>query len=83
MVYRTNGGRSGAPSQYCVEIGWIWCPSDLQMSQFATENNIVVISLPAYSSHRTQVLDFSIFSPFNTKIRNALNELILEPIGSV
>lgn len=47
------------------------------------QNNIVVIALPALSSRRTQVLDFSIFSPLKTELCNALNERILVPEGSV
>ena len=40
-------------------------------------------ALPAHSSHWTQVLDFSIFSPFKTKLRNALNAGILASTGLV
>ena len=41
--------------------------------QFLKKNNIVVTALPAHTIYRTQVLDYSIFSPFKTYLRNALN----------
>ncbi|CDF33433.1 unnamed protein product [Chondrus crispus] len=37
------------------------------------ENNIVVVGLPAHTSHRTQVLDYSVFSSFKTFFRSTLN----------
>ena len=47
------------------------------------KNNIVVIALPAHTSHRTQVLDYSIFSRFKTYLRNALNDRVLATAGSM
>jgi len=38
--------------------------------------------LPSLTSHRTQVLDYSIFSPFKTHLRNALNERTILNAGS-
>lgn len=45
-------------------------------------NNIIVIALPVHTSHRTQVLDHSIFSPFKTYLRNALKECVLTTAGA-
>lgn len=36
------------------------------------ENHIFAIGLPAQRSHRTQVLDYSVLSPFKNKLRNLL-----------
>ena len=49
-------------------------PETFRCLHLLPKENIVVIALPTDSSRRTQVLDFSIFSLFNTKLRNALNE---------
>ncbi|PXF46035.1 hypothetical protein BWQ96_04210 [Gracilariopsis chorda] len=38
------------------------------------DNNIVVVGLPAHTSHRTQPPDFSVFSPYKTAFRNELNK---------
>ena len=38
------------------------------------ENKIHVVALPAHTSHRTQTLDYSVFSPFKTYLRNAMND---------
>ncbi|PXF46856.1 Pogo transposable element with KRAB domain [Gracilariopsis chorda] len=38
---------------------------------------IIALCLPAHTSHRTQVLDYSVFSPFNNYFRNYLNERTL------
>ena len=54
-----------------------------QALELLKRNNIFVIALPAHTSHRTQVLDYSIFSPFKTYLRNALNERVLTTSGSV
>ena len=40
------------------------------------DNNIVVVGLPAHSSHRTLVLDYAVFSPFKTFLRNRLNQRV-------
>jgi DDE superfamily endonuclease len=37
------------------------------------ENNIVVLALPANTSHRTQVLDYTVFAPFKTESRSLLD----------
>ena len=47
--------------------------------QYLRDNNIHVIALPAHTIHRTQTLDYSVFSPFKTYLRNAMNE---RPIAS-
>ena len=48
------------------------------------DNNIVVVGLPAHSSHRTQVLDYAVFSPFRTFLRNRLNQRVYtEGAGSL
>ena len=36
--------------------------------------NIHVVALPAYTSHRTQTLDYSVFSPFKIYLRNSLSD---------
>ena len=36
--------------------------------------NINVVALPAHTSHRTQTLDYSVFSPFKNYLRNSLND---------
>lgn len=41
--------------------------------KYLTENRVIVVALPAHTSHRTQVLDYTVFSPFKTSLRNALN----------
>ena len=33
------------------------------------EQNIIAYALPAHTSHRTQVLDYSVFSPFKELLR--------------
>lgn len=35
---------------------------------------IVAIRLPAHTSYRTQVLDYSVLSPFKNSFRNLLNK---------
>jgi hypothetical protein len=37
------------------------------------ENNIVVLALPAHTSHRTQVLDYTVFAPLKTEFRSLLD----------
>ena len=51
--------------------------------QLSKKKNIVVIALLAHTRHRTQVLDYSIFSPFKTYLRNALNDRVLKTAGSI
>ena len=41
------------------------------------ENKIHVLALPAHTSHRTQTLDYSVFSPFKTSLRNSMNDISL------
>ena len=43
----------------------------------------MVVAFPAHTSHRTQGLDYSIFSPFNTYLRNALNDRVLTTAGAI
>lgn len=38
------------------------------------DNLIIAVGLPAHTSHRTQVLDYKVFSRFKTAFRNFLNE---------
>lgn len=45
----------------------------LKALQLLRDNGIVVIALPAHTSHRTQSLDYSVFSPFKAKLTNHLN----------
>ncbi|PXF46225.1 hypothetical protein BWQ96_04010 [Gracilariopsis chorda] len=42
--------------------------------QLFEDKNIVVVGLPAHTSHRTQPLDFSVFYPYKTAFRNELNK---------
>ena len=51
--------------------------------QYLRDNNIHVIALPAHTSHRTQTLDYSVFSPFKTYLRNAMNERSLASAAEV
>lgn len=38
------------------------------------KNNIVVVALPAHTTHRLQVLDMSVFSSFMNKVRELIND---------
>ena len=51
--------------------------------QYLHDNNIHVIALHAHTSHRTQTLDYSVFSPFKTYLRNAMNERSLGSAAEV
>lgn len=44
-------------------------------------NNIHMIAHPAHKSHHTQVLDYSVFSPFKTSFKDMLNRLALSDVG--
>lgn len=46
------------------------------------DNNIIAIALPAHTSHRTQVLNYFIFSLFKTYLRNAFNERLMTTAGA-
>ena len=50
---------------------------------YLRDNNNHVIALPAHTSHRTQTLDYSVFSPFKTYLRNAMNERSLASAAEV
>lgn len=41
---------------------------------FLRAHNVVAVALPAHTSHRTQVLDYTVFSPYKTRFRNLLNK---------
>lgn len=41
--------------------------------QLLKDHRIIVVGLPAHTSHRTQVLDYTVFSAFKTSFRNLLN----------
>jgi len=41
------------------------------------QNNVIVVALLAHTSHRTQVLDYNVFSPYNSYFRNAPNRLVV------
>ena len=41
------------------------------------ENNILVVALPAHTSHRMQVLDYTVFSPFKNSLTKRINERII------
>jgi DDE superfamily endonuclease len=37
------------------------------------ENNIAVLALPAHTSHKTQVFDYTVFAPFKIEFRSLLD----------
>lgn len=41
------------------------------------ESEFIAVALPAHTSHRTQPLDVSVFSPMKTHVRNAFNNRLL------
>ena len=42
-----------------------------------SEHNIIAYALPAHTSHRTQVLDYSVFSPFKEKLRQEWSKRLI------
>lgn len=38
------------------------------------DNNLIAAVLPAHNSHRTQVMNYTVFSPFKTSIKNEINK---------
>ena len=56
--------------------------SILRLYNFCRITYIIVIALPAYTSHRIQVLHYAIFSSFKTYLRNTLNESVLTTSGA-
>ena len=42
--------------------------------QVLKKKNVIVVALPAHTSHRTQVLDVSCFGPFKTEVRAELHK---------
>lgn len=51
--------------------------------QLLKKNNIVVVAFLAHTIHRTKVLDNSLFSPFRTYLRQALNDRVLTTAGGI
>lgn len=47
------------------------------------ENYIIVVALPAHTTHRFQALDYSIFSPFNNALSKSMNEKLLRTGGDM
>ena len=45
--------------------------------QLLRSHGIITIGLPAHTSHRLQVLDYTVFSPFKTEFRNGMNRRAL------
>ncbi len=43
-------------------------------TEYAKENNIILLYLPAHSTHRLQSLDIAIFGPLSTYYSNLIKE---------
>lgn len=49
--------------------------------QIFRENNIIAVALPAHLSHRLQVLDVLVFSPFKNAVRNLIADRSISAKG--
>lgn len=46
---------------------------NIKVVEFARENNIIILTLQPHCSHRMQPLDVSVYGPFKTRYRQAMN----------
>jgi len=54
---------------------------NLSVIQFARENFIIIVTFPPHCSHKLQPLDVTVYGPFKTRYRIAMNEWMLSNPG--
>lgn len=54
---------------------------NLKVVQFARQHSIIIVTFPPHCSHKLQPLDVTVYGPFKTKYRIAMNEWMLSNPG--
>lgn len=54
---------------------------NLRVVEFARQNSIVIVTFPPHCSHKLQPLDVTVYGPFKTRYRIAMNEWMLTNPG--
>lgn len=54
---------------------------NLSVVEFARKNSIIIVTFPPHCSHKLQPLDVSVYGPFKTRYRVAMNEWMLSNPG--
>lgn len=54
---------------------------NIQVIDFARENNIIILTLPPHCSHRMQPLDVAVYGPFKARYKVALNNWLVSNPG--
>ncbi|GBP17966.1 hypothetical protein EVAR_16908_1 [Eumeta japonica] len=54
---------------------------NLRVIEFARKNFIKILTFPSHCSHRLQPLDVTVYGPFKTRYRIAMNEWMLSNTG--
>lgn len=50
---------------------------NLRVVEFARQNSIIIVTFPPHCSHKLQPLDVTVYGPFKTRYRIAMNEWML------
>lgn len=54
---------------------------NLRVVEFARQNSIIIVTFPPHCSHKLQPLDVTVYGPFKTRYRIAMNEWMLSNPG--
>ncbi|CAH1970304.1 unnamed protein product [Acanthoscelides obtectus] len=54
---------------------------NLRVVEFARQNSIIIVTFPPHCSHKLQPLDITVYGPFKTRYRTAMNEWMLTNPG--
>lgn len=54
---------------------------NLRVVEFARQNSVVIVTFPPHCSHKLQPLDVTVYGPFKTRYRIAMNEWMLSNPG--
>lgn len=54
---------------------------NLRVVEFARKNSIIIVTFPPHCSHKLQPLDVTVYGPFKTRYRIAMNEWMLSNPG--
>ncbi|CAH1957748.1 unnamed protein product [Acanthoscelides obtectus] len=54
---------------------------NLRVVEFARQNSIIIVTFPQHCSHKLQPLDITVYGPFKTRYRTAMNEWMLTNPG--